>query len=232
MVADLFPLQLATSRLHTLEGIPMLSLTMVSEDAPRVALKRSMDIAGAGILLLLLSPLFALVAFLIKITAPGPVFFLQERVGLNQRKFHMIKFRSMVVDAEARKEQLQLHNESDGPIFKIKNDPRVTPVGRWIRRLSIDELPQLVNVLKGDMSLVGPRPHPSKEVAKYNWHHRRRLSVKPGMTGLAQVSGRSSLAWEKTVDLDLQYIDTWSIWADILILFRTVKAVVSANGAT
>lgn len=232
MVADLFPLQLATSRLHTLEGIPMLSLTMVTEDAPRLALKRLIDILGSAVLLIGLGPLFLLVAFLIKVTSPGPVFFLQERVGLNQRKFNMIKFRSMVVDAEEKKDTLQVQNESDGPIFKIKNDPRVTSVGRWIRRFSIDELPQLVNVLKGDMSLVGPRPHPSKEVAKYNWHHRRRLSVKPGMTGLAQVSGRSSLAWEKTVDLDLTYIDTWSLWSDISILFRTVQAVATARGAT
>lgn len=231
IVADLFPIQLATSRLHTIEGIPMLSMATVAEDTGRLALKRVIDMVGATILLLLLSPLFLIVAILIRTTSRGPVFFLQERVGLNQRKFKMIKFRSMVVDAESQRDVLHTHNESDGPIFKIRNDPRVTPVGRWIRRLSIDELPQLVNVAMGHMSLVGPRPHPSKEVAQYNWHHRRRLSVKPGMTGLAQVSGRSSLPWQKTVDLDLSYIDTWSILADVRILARTIKAVLSAHGA-
>jgi lipopolysaccharide/colanic/teichoic acid biosynthesis glycosyltransferase len=157
---------------------------------------------------------------------------LQERVGLNQRKFKMIKFRSMVPDAELQRHEMEHLNESDGPIFKIKNDPRITPVGRFIRRYSIDELPQLINVLRGEMSLVGPRPHPTKEVMRYNWHHRRRLSVKPGMTGLAQVSGRSDLSWDDSVELDLRYIDGWDIFTDVYILMRTFRAVLAADGAT
>lgn len=232
MVADLFPLQLATSRVHSLEGVPMLSLTMVSENTTQLAMKRLVDFVGALSLLIVLSPLLLTVAVLIKLTSSGPVFFRQERVGRNQRKFQMIKFRSMVVDAEARKAELTRKNEVDGPIFKIKNDPRVTKVGRFIRKYSIDELPQLFNVLKGEMSLVGPRPHPTQEVEQYTWHHRRRLSVKPGMTGLAQVSGRSELRWDACVDLDLTYIDTWSLATDIWILFRTCKVVATGEGAS
>ncbi len=230
MVADLFPLQLATSRVHNLEGVPMLSLTMVSENTTQLAVKRMADFFGALLLLIALSPLLLTVAAVIRVTSPGPVFFRQERVGRNQRKFKMIKFRSMVVDAEARKAVLK--NEADGPIFKMKNDPRVTPIGRFIRKYSIDELPQLINVLKGEMSLVGPRPHPTAEVERYTWHHRRRLSMKPGMTGLAQVNGRSDLRWDDCVELDLAYIDSWSLTTDIWILLRTFRAVATAEGAS
>lgn len=232
LVADIFPLKIAKSRIHQIEGVPMLSLTMVSENQAQLAVKRIIDIAVAGALLFLLSPLFALVALLIKLTSPGPVFFTQERVGLNQRKFKMIKFRSMVPDAEQKRDEFAQYNEADGPIFKIRNDPRVTRVGRFLRRYSVDELPQLINVLRGEMSLVGPRPHPTKEVENYNWHHRRRLSVKPGMTGLAQVSGRSDLSWDDAVELDLRYIDGWDIFTDFYILMRTFRAVFAAQGAT
>lgn len=232
LVADIFPLKIATSRIHQIEGVPMLSLTMVSENQAQLAVKRIVDIVVSGLLLVLISPLMLGVALAIKLSSPGPVFFLQERVGLNQRRFKMIKFRSMVPDAEAQKEQVAHLNESDGPIFKIRNDPRITPVGRFIRKYSIDELPQLINVLRGEMSLVGPRPHPTKEVARYTWHHRRRLSVKPGMTGLAQVSGRSDLSWDDAVELDLRYIDGWDIFTDFYILVRTFRAVLAAEGAT
>ncbi len=232
MVADLFPLQLARGRLHHLEGVPMLSLAMVSENGVQLALKRAIDLIGSVVLIIALSPLMLGVAVTIKATSPGPVFFAQERVGRNQRKFRMLKFRSMVVDAEAQRETLSQHNEVDGPIFKIRADPRVTPVGRFIRRYSIDELPQLFNVFRGEMSLVGPRPHPTKEVEQYTWHQRRRLSVKPGMTGLAQVSGRSDLTWQECVELDLGYIDSWNPFFDIWIMARTLRAVLSAEGAS
>ncbi|MFM1921297.1 MAG: hypothetical protein RLZZ303_2931 [Candidatus Hydrogenedentota bacterium] len=232
LVADIFPLKIATSRIHQIEGVPMLSLTMVSENQTQLALKRLLDLVLSCSLLILLSPLLLLIALLVKLSGPGPVFFYQERVGLNQRRFKMIKFRSMVQDAEAQKHQLHHLNESDGPIFKIRNDPRITPIGRILRRYSLDELPQLINVAKGEMSLVGPRPHPTSEVEKYTWHHRRRLSVKPGMTGLAQVSGRSDLSWEDAVELDLRYIDGWDIFTDFYILMRTFRAVLAADGAT
>ncbi len=232
LVADIFPLKIATSRIHQIEGVPMLSLTMVSENQAQLAVKRMLDILIAGAALLACAPIMLVVAAAVKFTSPGPVFFLQERVGLNQRKFKMIKFRSMVPDAELQRHEMEHLNESDGPIFKIKNDPRITPVGRFIRRYSIDELPQLINVLRGEMSLVGPRPHPTKEVMRYNWHHRRRLSVKPGMTGLAQVSGRSDLSWDDSVELDLRYIDGWDIFTDVYILMRTFRAVLAADGAT
>lgn len=232
LVADIFPLKIATSRIHQIEGVPMLSLTMVSENQAQLAVKRMLDILIAGGALLVCAPIMLIVAAAVKFTSPGPVFFLQERVGLNQRKFKMIKFRSMVPDAELQRHEMEHLNESDGPIFKIKNDPRITPVGRFIRRYSIDELPQLINVLRGEMSLVGPRPHPTKEVMRYNWHHRRRLSVKPGMTGLAQVSGRSDLSWDDSVELDLRYIDGWDIFTDVYILMRTFRAVLAADGAT
>jgi exopolysaccharide biosynthesis polyprenyl glycosylphosphotransferase len=231
MVADLFPLKLANSRIHQFEGVPMLSLTTVSENHVQLAVKRILDILGSGVLIILLSPLFIATALAIKLTSPGPVFFFQERVGLNQRRFYMIKFRSMVTDAEQQRADLLHLNEADGPIFKIKSDPRITPVGRFIRKYSIDELPQLFNVFTGEMSLVGPRPHPTKEVEHYTWHHRRRLSVKPGMTGLAQVSGRSDLTWDQAVELDLSYIDGWSVFNDFWILLRTFRAVVAAEGA-
>lgn len=231
IVADLFPLQLATSRLHHMEGIPMLSLTMVSENATQLAIKRFMDLVLSIAVLIAMMPFFLVIALLIKITSPGPVFFTQERVGLNSRKFKMIKFRSMVANAEKQRAAMEAMNEADGPIFKMRNDPRITPVGRFIRKYSIDEFPQIINVLKGEMSLVGPRPHPTLEVERYSWHQRRRLSVKPGMTGLAQVSGRSKLSWEENVELDLTYIDSWSVPMDLWIMLKTFRAVFMAHGA-
>lgn len=231
MVADLFPLRIATSRLHHIENIPMLSLSTAPDSGIQLALKRTIDVFGALFLLVLLSPLFVVAGIVIKLDSPGPVFFTQDRVGLNQRRFRMIKFRSMVSNAEALKKELEDLNEADGPVFKIRNDPRVTRMGRFIRKYSIDEFPQLINVLKGEMSLVGPRPLPQDEIEKQSWDQRRRLSVKPGMTGLWQVSGRSDLKFQEWVDLDLQYIDTWSIVQDFVILVKTVSAVFQARGA-
>lgn len=232
LVADLFPLRLATSRLFRIEDIPMLSLSTVPESTFQLALKRLMDIVGSTALLVAFSPVFLVTAILIRMDSPGPVLFLQERVGRNQRRFRMIKFRSMVRDAEQRREGLEAFNEADGPVFKMKNDPRVTRVGRVIRKTSIDELPQLVNVLRGEMSLVGPRPLPPAEIEHESWNQRRRLSVKPGMTGLWQVSGRSDLSFKEWVNLDLNYIDNWSIFLDVYILIKTLVVVLRGHGAS
>lgn len=231
MLADLFPLRLATSRFTKMDGIPILALSTVPEHQPQLLAQRLTDIFVSLIALILLSPVFLITAIAIKLDSRGPVFFLQERVGLNRRHFKMIKFRSMVADAETLRKEMERMNEKEGPIFKISKDPRVTRVGRFIRKYSIDELPQLINVLLGDMSLVGPRPPLPKEVAQYSWNQRRRLSVKPGMTGLSQVRGRSDLSFKETVDLDLYYIDQWSLALVFRILLLTIPAVLRGRGA-
>lgn len=231
LIADLFPLRLATSRFHKMDGIPILALSTVPENQPQLFLQRITDIVVSGALLVALAPLFLATALAIRLDSRGPIFFSQERVGLNRRTFRMIKFRSMVPDAEAMRKQVDELNEVEGPMFKAANDPRITRVGRFIRKYSIDELPQLINVFKGEMSLVGPRPALVSEVAQYSWHQRRRLSVKPGMTGLSQVSGRSELSFRDTVDLDLYYIDQWSLLLVFRILLRTVPAVLAGRGA-
>jgi exopolysaccharide biosynthesis polyprenyl glycosylphosphotransferase len=194
--------------------------------------KRLMDIVVSLLLLVLLGPLLAVVAVAIKLTSPGPILFVQERVGMNKRLFKLYKFRSMFMDAEKRRCELSHLNEMDGPVFKIKNDPRVTPVGRFIRATSIDELPQLVNVLRGQMSLVGPRPPLLEEVDCYEWLYRRRLSIKPGITCLWQISGRNEISFKQWMQLDQQYIDNWSLWLDIKILAQTVPAVLIRKGAS
>ena len=231
MVADLFPLRLATSRFHNLEDIPILALSTVPENQPQLLLQRTLDVLVSASLLVLLSPVFLLAAIAIKLDSPGPVFFAQDRVGLNMRPFKMHKFRSMVANAAQLQKELEHQNEAEGAFFKIKRDPRITRTGRILRRFSIDELPQLFNVLVGDMTLVGPRPHPPRDVEKYTWAQRRRLSVKPGMTGLSQVSGRSELSFDDTVYLDLYYIDQWSIALVIRVLFLTLPAVLKGRGA-
>lgn len=231
MIADLFPLRLATSRFHKLEHIPILALSTVPENQPQLILQRLTDVTIASLALLILSPVFIATAIAIKLNSPGPVFFTQERVGLNRRRFHMIKFRSMVTDAEALRREVEQLNEVEGPMFKAARDPRITPVGRFIRKYSIDELPQLFNVLMGHMSLVGPRPPLPSEVDQYARTHLRRLSVKPGMTGLSQISGRSELSFRDTVDLDLYYIDQWSLAMVFRILLLTVPAVLKGRGA-
>ncbi len=232
MIADLFPLRIATSRVKQFGDIPLLSLSAVPEAEIQLFLKRTIDIVISLLFLVCVASwLFPIIALLIKLDSKGPVFFLQERVGLNQRRFKMIKFRSMVADAEERKRLLEQMNEADGPVFKIRRDPRVTRVGRWLRKYSIDEMPQFINVFLGHMSLVGPRPPIPEEVAKYTWDQRRRLSVRPGLTGLQQVSGRSDLSFDQWVELDLAYIDNWSLMLDFRILLRTFEAVVLARGA-
>lgn len=194
--------------------------------------KRVVDATISLVALIVLAPLMLVVAILIKVTSPGPVFFAQDRVGMNQRRFRIYKFRSMVIDAEARKKELQHLNEiADGPAFKMKDDPRITRIGRFIRKTSIDELPQLLNVLRGEMSLVGPRPPLPDEVKSYEWLFRKRLSVKPGITCVWQISGRSNTTFERWMEMDNEYIENWTIWLDMKILVKTVPAVLFGRGA-
>jgi exopolysaccharide biosynthesis polyprenyl glycosylphosphotransferase len=195
-------------------------------------IKRTLDCLFSTVLLVLSAPLFFVIAVLIRLTSPGPVFFRQARVGLNKRQFSIYKFRTMVADAEQLQDQLLAMNEMTGPVFKIKQDPRVTPLGRILRKTSIDELPQVFNVLMGDMSLVGPRAMSLRDYQLFDqdWQ-RRRFSVKPGITCLWQIHGRNSVPFEKWMELDMQYIDKWSLWLDLKILARTVPAVLRGTGA-
>ena len=224
----------AGSRIHTrpVAGLPLIHVETPSYDGPKRFAKRAFDLVFASGLLLTLAPLFLVVAVFIRVGSRGPVFYGQERIGLSGEPFTMLKFRSMVTDADAHlAELLTAQGTGDQPLFKVKDDPRITPVGRVLRRYSIDELPQLLNVLKGDMSLVGPRPQRDGEVRLYDSKAGRRLVVKPGMSGLWQVSGRSNLSWEDSIRLDLFYVENWSITNDIIILLRTARAVVGADGA-
>ena len=205
--------------------------TIASEWRPLVA-KRILDIVFSSVLLVLLAPVFVIVALLIKISSNGPVVFRQERMGLNKRRFRILKFRTMVLDAEKMLAELEALNEASGPVFKIREDPRITPIGKILRRTSIDELPQLFNVLMGDMSLVGPRPLPVRDYEGFSedWQ-RRRFSVRPGITCLWQVNGRSAIPFDQWMKLDMQYMDEWSLWLDIKILARTVSVVFKGLGA-
>jgi exopolysaccharide biosynthesis polyprenyl glycosylphosphotransferase len=198
----------------------------------QLLLKRVLDVGGSLVLLILLAPLFLVVAVLIKLTSPGPVLFAQQRVGLNKRHFTMFKFRTMVARAEDDQENLLHLNEMTGPVFKIKNDPRITPLGRILRKTSIDELPQLFNVVKGDMSLVGPRAMSVRDYQFFSedWQ-RRRFSVPPGITCLWQIQGRNAVPFEQWMVLDMQYIDGWSLWLDLKILALTIPAVFRGSGA-
>jgi exopolysaccharide biosynthesis polyprenyl glycosylphosphotransferase len=212
-------------------GLPLIELAQPQLTGPQTVLKRTLDVVGSLATLVVLSPVWAVVALLIKLEDGGPVLYRQTRVGVGEREFSCFKFRSMCPDADTRLCELEEHNEGNGVLFKIKDDPRVTRVGRFIRRHSIDELPQLINVLKGEMSMVGPRPPLPKEVAEYHADLTRRLKVRPGMTGLWQVSGRSELDADESERLDLYYVDNWSIWHDALILWRTLRVVVTGHGA-
>jgi exopolysaccharide biosynthesis polyprenyl glycosylphosphotransferase len=213
---------------------PVGGLPLVYVESPRAQLamrwsKRLFDIVGATVALVVAAPVMAVIAIAIKLEDRGPAVFEQIRVGLKGETFTFYKFRSMVVDAEQRLSQLE--SEQGGVLFKIRDDPRMTRVGKFIRRLSLDELPQLLNVLKGQMSLVGPRPALPREVAKYHQDVHRRLDVRPGLTGLWQVSGRSDLSWDDTVRLDLYYVDNWSLLQDLMIMMRTVGAILRPRGA-
>ncbi len=217
-------------RIHTrpVAGLPLMHVETPRFSAQQRLAKRSFDIVGSAALLFLLAPLFGLLALLIKASSPGPVFYHQERIGQAGAPFQMIKFRSMVPDADGMlRALLEQQGRADQPLFKVDNDPRITPIGHILRKFSLDEFPQLVNVLKGDMSLVGPRPQRRAEVQFYDTAAERRLIVKPGMSGLWQVSGRSALSWDEALRLDLYYVENWSLIGDIGILLRTVKAVVA-----
>ena len=213
-------------------GAPALSFAPVHHSRLELAGKRLIDVVGASAALVALAPVMAVAAALIRATSPGPVIFRQRRCGLHGRQFSMYKLRTMVVDAEARKQELADLNECDGPVFKMRQDPRVTPVGRFLRRWSLDELPQFWNVLLGDMSLVGPRPPVPAEVALYRTSERRRLSMRPGITCLWQVNGRSEVGFADWVKLDVEYIENWSFALDFQILLKTIPAVLGRTGAS
>jgi len=212
-------------------GLPALAFSTTPADEVALVLKRAFDIVVAVAMLVLAAPVFAFVSIAIRLDSPGPIFFRQRRVGLHGRDFVFYKFRSMCVDAEAKLESLRQLNEMTGPVFKMTQDPRVTRVGGFLRRTSIDELPQFWNVLKGEMSVVGPRPPTPGEVRKYKPWQRRRLSMKPGITCTWQVSGRSDIDFDRWMQLDLAYIDNWSLWNDMQICFRTIPAVLTSRGA-
>jgi exopolysaccharide biosynthesis polyprenyl glycosylphosphotransferase len=232
LVADFVKTSIARATVDDFFGKPLLIFRTTPEVTWQLVCKRLIDVAGAAIGLVILGPLVMLpVAIIIKLTSPGPIFFGQKRSGLHGRLFTMYKFRSMVSNAEMLKAELAAYNEMSGPVFKMKDDPRVTPVGRFLRKTSIDEFPQLWNVLVGDMSLVGPRPPIPSEVQHYDPWHRRRLSMKPGLTCLWQIGGRNKIGFDQWMKLDLQYIDNWSLWLDLKILLRTVPVVLSGFGA-
>jgi exopolysaccharide biosynthesis polyprenyl glycosylphosphotransferase len=235
VLSDLFNLKTRTPMAEQFEGSPLITHSAGIEEGWPMVIKRVVDFSLSLILLILLVPLLLATAILIKLTSPGPVFFVQKRIGFNKRIFAIYKFRTMVLGAEKKLQDLEHLNEVSGPVFKIKNDPRFTPIGSFLRKTSIDELPQLFNVLSGDMSLVGPRPLQLRDYELFtsageDWQ-RCRFSVRPGITCLWQVNGRSSLPFHKWMELDLQYIRTWSLWLDLQILARTIPAVLRGSGA-
>jgi len=230
--SSIFDLKLARTKAEEFDGDPVITLSTGSvQDWPAVV-KRVMDLMVSLGLIIGLAPVLLLTALLIKLTSPGPIFFRQRRLGLNKRIFYIFKFRTMVADAEQQQNELEELNEVTGPVFKIRNDPRTTPLGRFLRKTSIDELPQLFNVVKGEMSLVGPRPLPVRDYQGFDqdWQ-RRRFTVRPGITCLWQVNGRSAIPFEQWMELDMQYIDKWSLWLDLKILYRTIPAVLKGSGA-
>jgi exopolysaccharide biosynthesis polyprenyl glycosylphosphotransferase len=233
LMADFFKTRISQTMVDDLHGRPILVFRSTPQASWQAVSKHFLDLLGAFALLVLFSPLLVVAAVLIKLTSPGPILFRQQRCGLNGQPFTMLKFRSMVSDAEQRKHELELLNEMSGPVFKVTDDPRITPIGRLLRKYSIDEFPQLLNVLRGEMSLVGPRPLPLDEVKRFDdFAHRRRLSVKPGITCLWQISGRNNVSdFKDWVRLDLEYIDNWTIWLDLKILLRTVPVVLLGTGA-
>ncbi len=229
---DLFPHTHARVELEELDGMPLLSFATTPTSQLQLMAKRALDVVLASLVLLLGLPIAGFIALVIKLTSGGKVLFRQTRCGLNGRFFTIYKFRTMVEDAEELRRELLHLNEMDGPVFKLRSDPRVTAFGRFLRRFSLDELPQLWNVLRGDMSLVGPRPPIPEEVAKYQRWQRRRLSMKPGLTCLWQISGRNDVDFDRWMQLDLEYIDSWSPMLDLKILLRTIPVVLSGRGAS
>jgi len=231
IVPDLFQMSLSQVDVDDMGGVPLISVREVGFERGARLIKRGVDVIGAVVGLTLGAPLLALIALAIRLDSPGPIVFRQARVGAGGELFEIYKFRSMREGAENELEELIEWNEADGPLFKIRNDPRLTRVGRFLRRTSLDELPQLWNVLRGEMSLVGPRPPLPAEVGRYKSWHRKRLEVRPGMTGLWQVRGRSLLSFDEGVLLDIYYIEHWSLWLDFKIMLRTVPQMLLGNGA-
>ncbi len=231
IVPDLFQLSLTQVSVHAVGGIPLIGVKDSTIRGGNLALKRMIDVFFTLLAFIILIPLMGVIALLIKLDSSGPAIFRQQRVGRNGRCFTAYKFRTMRVGAEQEVEKFKHLNEADGPLFKIRNDPRLTRMGKFLRRMSMDELPQFWNVLKGDMSLVGPRPPIPAEVAMYEDWHRKRLQVMPGLTGLWQVSGRSELTFDEMVMLDIYYIENWSPWLDLWIMVRTIPSVLTARGA-
>ena len=229
---EMSTLHVARSYIDELQGVPVLTIQSGPLDSWQLIAKRLIDIVVSAGLLLALAPLFIAVSILIKRESPGSVFFTQERIGFNKRRFKMLKFRTMVNGSDKQQHLLEHLNEISGPVFKIKHDPRITEVGKFLRRFSIDELPQLINVFKGDMSLVGPRPLPVRDVERieFRWH-KRRFSIKPGITCIWQVNGRSNIGFDDWVRMDLEYIDEWSLALDLKILLKTIPAVFKGPGA-
>jgi exopolysaccharide biosynthesis polyprenyl glycosylphosphotransferase len=230
IIPDLFGCSLAGRQVEQLGDLPVICLHAERLPSAGLLLKRVLDVMGAGLALTMLSPLLGAIAGLIKLDSRGPVFYCAQRAGRKGRRFRCYKFRTMVSNADTLKDHLRENNQRSGPFFKIANDPRITRVGRFLRRYSLDELPQLGNVLKGNMSLVGPRPHPLDDVAAYEIEHLARLDVTPGITGLWQVSARRDPSFERGMALDREYIRTWSVRSDMRILLRTVRAVVRGSG--
>lgn len=230
LLGSFFTTSIARPSVDEFQDLPMLTFRTTPATSWALVAKRVIDVAGSSLIILATVPIMMAAAVAIKLTSPGPILFSQLRCSLRGRRFSMYKFRTMVSGAEDLRQSLEIHNEMQGPVFKMKDDPRITPVGRWLRRYSIDELPQLFNVLKGDMSLVGPRPPIPAEVADYESWHRRRLSMRTGLTGLWQTAGRNSVPFEDWMKLDLEYIDNWSLALDFKILLRTPIAVVRGNG--
>ena len=220
---------MAVGRVEDFEGVPILSVVRGPDRTLELAAKAALDIVGASLALVILSPLLAVIAVTILARDGRPILFRQTRIGLHGRPFQVLKFRTMVVDAEDRRDALAHRNELSGPVFKVTNDPRITRTGRWLRRSSLDELPQLVNVLRGEMSIVGPRPPLASEVDGYDVWHRRRLSMRPGITGLWQVSARHEQEFDRWVELDLDYIERWSMWLDLSIIMRTLPAMLQGR---
>jgi len=231
-LSDIFNIGAVKTKVDVFRGESILTIDQTDYDSRSRAIKRALDILLASILLLILSPFFIVTAIAIKIFSPGPVFFVQKRLGLNKRIFNIYKFRTMIPGSENKQAELEQMNEADGPVFKIKDDPRITPLGKFLRKTSIDEIPQLFNVLAGDMSLVGPRPLPIRDFNGFDqdWH-RRRFSVRPGITCLWQVNGRSNTSFDRWMELDMKYIDSWSLWLDFKILIKTVPTVLFRRGA-
>ena len=229
---DYFDLKLSRPRQTDFHGFPLLTFESTSDKIWQLFIKRLFDVIFSSLAIFFLSPLFIVLAVIIKATSEGPVFFRQERCGLNGRRFMLYKFRTMFKDAEAKLEDLRKFNEMEGPVFKMENDPRITGIGKFLRKFSLDEFPQLWNVLRGDMSLIGPRPPIPKEVEKYDYWQRRRLSMKPGLSCLWQISGRNKISsFDEWMKLDLEYIDNWSLWLDAKIFLRTIPIVLFGIGA-